>query len=289
MDIIDVNNINKSLVSFGFYPLLLTIFFVGMFIFWRESKLVAKNRSSIFDLYFISGFVALLWGRISYILANLSEFVDLPWFLFPYEKYVDGVYVFRLLPWRYFRVWDGGILFTGLFVGFSIAAFIYSIWIKKWNWREMMSSVVLSSNVMFALTLFAYGGVIKDQTVADHGIYLFELSLIYVIVANLIRMFVKKLPELKKRLFDISVLIYSLSVSWYLYRLFISNDMSEWDVINTQAFGIVMLLFIVVYILSMTRKKNISIESVSSVHSVDISANKAISVSVLDRRGKKGE
>jgi hypothetical protein len=297
MGIFNVDQIEEVLSGWGVYPLPLWLFFlllfgiflIGMYFFWWRARLTGKDRNSIFDLYFVSGFIALVWSRVSYILANISSFTDIPWSIFPYEKYVDGVYVFRLLPWRYLRIWDGGILFTGLFAGFSIAAFIYATRIKKWNWRQIMSSVVVSSNLMFGLTLYIYGaGIISNSDVLNHGVYVVEISLIYLILDNLVRVFVKLGGRLKERISDGLLLLYSFVASGYLYKLFSENRLSDWDVINTQVFGVSILVFIVIYVFLMLRKENISIESVSGAINPDIATNRSISISSLDKR-EKGE
>jgi hypothetical protein len=66
---------------------------------------------------------AMLWGRVSFIISNWEFFDSLPWALAPYERYGDNVYFFRLLPWNFFDLRDGGFLFTGIFSAYIFLLF----------------------------------------------------------------------------------------------------------------------------------------------------------------------
>ena len=100
--------------NISFITMLVIIYLVTMVIFWYESKNAQKNTNSIFDMWFFSSIVMIIWGRIGFIITFWDEFNQWNWFWLPYERYGDMMYIFRAMPWRLFKIWDGGFLFSWL-------------------------------------------------------------------------------------------------------------------------------------------------------------------------------
>ena len=96
-----------------------------------------KNRSSVFDIFLISSSLSLLVGRIVYIVLEWKTFSSYIWYWLPYEKYGDKIYLFRLLPWRFISIWDGGLDILGLFISLLLLLTLYSLVVKKWRWKQM--------------------------------------------------------------------------------------------------------------------------------------------------------
>lgn len=276
--------VTSFLGNVGFWPLLGLVYLIGMYFFWREARFTGKDRNSTFDLYIFAGAFSLLWGRVSYILsAWVSEYAGLPWFMFPYERYVDGLYIFRLLPWRFFRIWDGGVLFTGLFLGFFIVAFLYSVFVKKWSWKQMMAPVVLSSNLMFGLTISLYGALLPDKSVYNQGLVLLGFALGFILLGYLNNKFLVRMREAKRNINSILLLLFTALSTSFLYRSFTTGNLSDWDKINVQAYVALMIAVSVLYLFSLKRK-NISIEGLSIVKPINVATNQSLSVKGLERR-----
>ena len=113
------------------------LFLLGMYIFWRGSIESRKNRSSVFDMFLISGFLSGIVGRVVYIILEWEQFSSFIWYWIPYEKYGDEVFLFRLLPWRFLSIWDGGIIILAMFVTLLLVMTFYTLVIKKWRWKHI--------------------------------------------------------------------------------------------------------------------------------------------------------
>ena len=112
---------------------LMIIFFVGMYVFWKEASRSRKNNSSVFDSFLFSVLFGIIIGRIVYIVLDWNEFSSYTWYWLPYERYGDQIYMFRLLPWRFLRIWDGqlDVLFT--FIGLLFLKHFLLLFSKNGN------------------------------------------------------------------------------------------------------------------------------------------------------------
>ncbi len=271
-----ISILNETLESIGFLPLAFIAYILGMYIFWAESRAVNKNRSSIFDQWMISTFFMILWGRVSYILAEWHDFALLHWFYSPYERYGDKVFWFRLLPWKFLAFWDGGFLFTGLILGFLLFNFIYVTFIKKWRWRDMFRPTIISSQLLLSVILSIYGIFLKDTVIVMYGLVLLVLVTVFYLL-KFLKKFNKDLLEI---LFYVE-LFYTIGSFLYIGVVFWSGDITVWDKVNI--FGIIFLSIFLVYVYYRDVKNindKVVIESVSgSVNrKPSVETNKAIKV-----------
>ncbi|HQA99146.1 MAG TPA: hypothetical protein PLG10_02850, partial [Candidatus Dojkabacteria bacterium] len=133
------------------------MFFIGLYIFWKEAVRSRKNNSSVFDAFIVSIIVGVFIGRVVYIILNWSDFSSYIWYWLPYERYGDQIYLFRLLPWRFFQFWDGQIDILYTFLGVLLSQTLIVVFRKKWRWSEMFSAMYLSNWVMIALTYLFVG------------------------------------------------------------------------------------------------------------------------------------
>lgn len=251
----------------GFISLLIVVFVVGMYLFWRESKLVNKNLTSIFDQWMLSAFVIAFWGRVSYIIANWHQYSQIPWFYLPYEKYGSDVYFFRLLPWKFIAMWDGGFLFTGLIVAFLFFNFVYVTFIKKWNWSEMLAPVVISSHFMLGSILAIYGSFIGQNDIVLYGGILLGI----VVIFYLLRLVKWKVGEIVY--IDI---LYILSSFGFIAAVFWIGNITWIDKVNVVVMIVIAVLISAVYHRDCNNPE--SEEEEIDTRTVSISTNKAIKV-----------
>ncbi|MBD3329693.1 hypothetical protein GF357_04335 [Candidatus Dojkabacteria bacterium] len=253
----------------GFIPLLIIIFIVGMYIFWRESKLVNKNLTSIFDQWVFAAVITAVWGRMSYIIANWSQYAQTPWFYLPYEKYGSDVYFFRLLPWRFLAIWDGGFLFTGLITAFVVFNFVYVTFIKKWKWDEMLAPVVVSSHFILGAILTIYGVFLEQQDIIIYGGVLLGI----VVLFYLLRFAKRQLGEVIY--IDI---FYILASFGFVAVVFWIGNISWVDKLNVVVLMILAVLISLVYYRDSNEPDIEEDSQYESSRPVSISTNKAIKV-----------
>jgi len=241
------------------------IFLVGLIIFWRGSVESRKERSSTFDLFFLSGFFSLVSARIAHVVANWEAFSGFIWYWLPYERYGEEIFLFRLLPWRFLNIFDGGINILVMFVSFLLCATIGVIIIKKWKWRDMFPVVFFSAESMLAMS-FLFSGVIANNTqwVVQGGVLLFPIVLILIILSFVIP---KTEGKKEKMLYIIiNVFLILLSTVFILY-VYLKNDIGFIDKANCLIF----LLWSLIGNLAFVREETgtrFSIERVSSVRTI---------------------
>lgn len=73
--------------------------------------------------------------------------------------------MFRTLPWKYFSVWDGGFLFSGLAVAFLLIMANYVVFVKKWRWADMYKPVMMSLHLIFSTILSVYGALLQNERI----------------------------------------------------------------------------------------------------------------------------
>lgn len=269
----------KNIISaVGFLPVIVVVSIIGLYIFWSESKKMGKNQNSIFDGFFLSALVSVIWGRVTFILANPGNYVGLPWSIVPYERYPDGFYVFRLLPWRYIRIWDGEFMFTGLFIGFILFAFIYAILIKKWRWREMISSILASSSSSLGLLLLIFGFVTKTRFLLVQGIVIICIIVAYFILSYVLgKILQKNNGKLWEKLNYILIGVFTLSVSSYTTFSILTSEITPWDRVNIQIFVGFSVLSFILFIIDVFRSSAV-IKTTYSTRSVSISTNQPVKI-----------
>lgn len=257
------------LQNIGFFPIILIIYVISMFIFWRESRLVRKNNNSVFDQWFLSTIFMVLYGRISYMITNWSQFSKLSWFYIPYERYGPQVYLFRLLPWKFFAVWDGGFLFTGLVVAFLFFNFFYVRYIKKWSWKDMMRPVLLTVHFFLGLILCVYGVLLESKNVMLYGVGLLCLVLFTYLLKYLYKVF-------SKQIISLIGVIYIVVSAMFIAYVFLSGDVSRIDEFNVGVMMLISGLLAGVYYRDSVKTK-IKVSSYSQSQSIHtVKSNKVI-------------
>lgn len=253
-----LSQINPSLVF-------IFIFLAGLIIFWRGSVESRKERSSTFDMFFLSGFFSLISARIAYIISNWKSFSGFIWYWLPYEKYGEEVFLFRLLPWRFLNIFDGGINILVMFVSFLLFATIGVVIIKKWKWRDMFPVIFFSAESMLAMS-FLFSGVIADnmEWIVQGGVLLIPIILILVILTFLTP---KTEGKEERSLYIIANIFLVLLSTGFILYVYLKNDIELIDKINCLIF----LLWSLIGSLSFLREQagsKFSIERVSSVRTI---------------------
>ena len=247
---------------------LFVIFFIGLYIFWKEAVRSRKNNSSVFDAFILSIIVGLIIGRIIYIILNWSDFSSYVWYWLPYERYGDQIYLFRLLPWRFFQFWDGQLDILYTFLGVLLSQTLIVVLKKKWRWSEMFSAMYLSNWIMIALTYLFVGVQSKNDIWIKHGGWIFATFVLFVLLQGiLVNLYKDKRKEVVRMILQNIFALVAVAIISYVY--FSSSPQIVTIV------GIVILLVwyvagVIMNTIDSKKVNNVTIESVSSVRQVSI-------------------
>ena len=247
---------------------LFIMFFIGLYIFWKEAVRSRKNNSSVFDAFIVSIIVGVFIGRVVYIILNWSDFSSYIWYCLPYERYGDQIYLFRLLPWRFFQFWDGQIDILYTFLGVLLSQTLIVVFRKKWRWSEMFSAMYLSNWVMIALTYLFVGVQGKNDIWIKHGIWILIPFVLFLLLQGiLVNMYKDKRKEVVRMILHNIFALVAVAIISYVY--FSSSPQIVTIV------GIVILLVwyiagIIMNTIDSKKVNNVTIESVSSVRQVSI-------------------
>lgn len=247
---------------------LFIMFFIGLYIFWKEAVRSRKNNSSVFDAFIVSIIVGVFIGRVVYIILNWSDFSSYIWYWLPYERYGDQIYLFRLLPWRFFQFWDGQIDILYTFLGVLLSQTLIVVFRKKWRWSEMFSAMYLSNWVMIALTYLFVGVQSKNDIWIKHGIWILIPFVLFLLLQGiLVNMYKDKRKEVVRMILHNIFALVAVAIISYVY--FSSSPQIVTIV------GIVILLVwyiagIIMNTIDSKKVNNVTIESVSSVRQVSI-------------------
>ena len=261
-------NILDFIATIPIVVVLLFVFIIGMYVFWRGCMETGKDKSSSFDVYIISLITSVVVGRLGYILSNVDEFIGFIWYWSPYEKYGDVVYIFRLLPWRFMRIWDGGIVIFALFVGFLIFSTIFVVLIKRWRWRQMFFIIFFSGLLMLLFSMLYTSAIASDLNILVIAVVLLVSSLTFFISSFILSRMNMKWVRKKKILAYIGVGMILLTVG-YLSFVFLTGDVSDVEMISAYILDFWTLLSVIFFIIDMNRKR-VNIERVSSVQNVSL-------------------
>lgn len=247
---------------------LFIMFFIGLYIFWKEAVRSRKNNSSVFDAFIVSIIVGVFIGRVVYIILNWSDFSSYIWYWLPYERYGDQIYLFRLLPWRFFQFWDGQIDILYTFLGVLLSQTLIVVFRKKWRWSEMFSAMYLSNWTMIALTYLFVGVQGKNDIWIKHGIWILIPFVLFLLLQGiLVNMYKDKRKEVVRMILHNIFALVAVAIISYVY--FSSSPQIVTIV------GIVILLVwyiagIIMNTIDSKKVNNVTIESVSSVRQVSI-------------------
>ena len=248
-------------------PLILftIVVFLGMYVFWSGSMKTRKNISSVYDIFVTSIFGGVVVGRACYIIINWEQFSNLIWYWLPYEKYGDEIYLFRLLPWRFLRIWDWRIDILSMFVAFILIATFWVLVVKKWKWSHMFTTIFFTAEVMLALSFILLGGSTGNQEWLTQGIVMVLLPLVLFFLKNSVKKAIIGKKELKILMF-LDIFFILLTTAYVTYTYLIA------DISNTEKGSIIIFtlwsLLGIFFYMKETKQADITIEKLSSVRTV---------------------
>lgn len=252
---------------------LAVIVLIGLYIFWKECSRSRKNNSSVFDVYLFSVFWGLAFARIANILSHLSEYFDNIWYWLPYEKYGDQIYLFRLLPWRFLRIWDGELDLLYLFVGMILIQTLWTTVRKKWKWSDLFPAIFLSNWAMIGLAFLLLGIQWGNDLWSNQGLMLFVPLLVFLVLQIILVDTQRGFRVEKMRL----VLQVAFSVVSMIIILYIYFTLPQVKVVTTIGVLIWILWGIIgtiSHVISSKQKTNVTIEKVSSVRHLTLPDSK---------------
>ena len=260
-----IDNLQRILTGINLLILFLLVIFIGLYVFWRGCVSTRKDNSSIFDTFIMSSLFGIVLGRISYIINNWSSFASQIWYWLPYEKYGNEIYLFRVLPWRFFRVWDWGIDILLMFVGFFTMATIWSILVKKWEWSHIFTTIFFSLQVMLGNSFLLLGGASGNEEWMVQGVVMLLIPLVMVFLKNSTKVIAKRRKENRVGIvLDIFFVLLSTLYISYTYLSIQITDIEKGGVIFFVIWSVLGVFF---YIRSL-KKDPVVIEKVSSVREV---------------------
>lgn len=264
-----INSVKGFISTLNPFLGLILIFLLGLFVFWKESSRSRKNNSSVFDIFFISVIIGILVGRLVYVVSNWSsEYSSLPWYWLPYERYGDDVYLFRLLPWKLLKIWDGqlDILFT--FLGIILMQTVSVLFLKKWKWGDLFPPIYLSNWVMMGLSYFFVGIQSGNNLWLKQGWIILIPFVVFIILQAIIhKVYLGSKKEEVSRILYILFAVVALFVIGYVY---ISLSLTTLTTIGFVILSIWYVAGIIAYIISSRKEGNVTIKTVSSVRQVSL-------------------
>ncbi len=238
---------------------------IGMYKFWQGCLVTRKENNSIYDMFFFSSLMGLIIGRITYIISNWEEFNQYIWYWLPYEKYGDQTFFFRLLPWRFLRVWDWEINLIVMFVGFVVFATIWTLAVKKWQWSHMYTPIFTTATTMISLSFLLIGLYVDKTEWIMQGVIILVPVLILAIAERVIRD--KIIGRKEMRILAITeITLLAIPVGYLVYS-YLMMDATMFEKVSI----VILLVWFVfgsfVYIAE-TNKANVTIEKVSSLGTI---------------------
>lgn len=226
-----------------------------------------KDRSSVFDLFLISIVLGLIAGRIIFVASNWQDFSSYIWYWLPYENYGGEIYLFRLLPWRFFNIFDGGLDILVMFVGYLFTASYWTMLVKKWRWNHMFPTIYFSGEVMLSVSFLLLGLSSGNTIWILEGFALTIFPLISIVLISYVNKIQK--PKVEKDIFvvaNIFLILMSCIVIGYIY---LTGDINQYDKITLIALLVWTSLGLLFFIKD-SKRVNVVIERVSSVRGIDI-------------------
>jgi hypothetical protein len=270
-----LNTIRDFLISVNPLWIYLVISIIGLFVYWRGCTETRKDRSSIFDTFFVSISSGLIMARVSYLVINWSEYSKYVMSISPYERYDDGsIYLFRLMPWRLARIWDGGLTIFVAMVAFLLVSTVVVTLVKKWRLYQIFFPVFFSMITMLGSS-FAYVGFMSEtNSWLIIGSVLVLIPFIFWIVSKFLLVSIKNGVKRRKTLVYIGILLVTLTSMFVSYQ-YLLDKVSQFEFISVLTLILWTVVMDILVVLDINRP-NVTIESVSSVRAVDIEINQPI-------------
>lgn len=263
LDILE--KIQQILNSVSPLILFVVVLLLGMYVFWSGSMETRKNISSVYDIFVTSLLGGLVVGRICYIIINWEQFSSFIWYWLPYEKYGEEIYLFRLLPWRFMRIWDWRIDILSMFVAFILIATFWVVIVKKWKWSHMFTTIFFTAEGMLAISFILLGASTANQEWLTQGIVMVLLPLVLFFLKNSVKKAIVGKKEIKT-LMLLDIFFITLTTAYVTYTYFIA-DINNTEKASIITFAVWSLLGIIFY-MKETKQADITIEKVSSVRTV---------------------
>ena len=267
------NTIKGGIFWLGPTVTLAIITIIGLYICWKECSRSRKNNSSVFDMYLFSILGGLAFARIAHIIRYSSEYFDNIWYWLPYEKYADQVYLFRLLPWRFLRIWDGGLDLLYLFVGMILIQTVWTVLRKKWKWSDLFPAIFLSNWAMLGLSFLLLGIQWANNAWSNQGIILLVPYIVFLILQGILVNLQKGSAKERVRLV-LQVIFSIVSIGVILYIYFTLPQIEIITIIGVIIWILWGIIGTIFHIRSSSKKTNVTIERVSSVRHVTLPDSK---------------
>jgi hypothetical protein len=255
----------EMLTSVSSLFLFLVVLLFGMYVFWRGSLETRKNTSSVFDVFIISLFSGLALGRISHIITNWARFSSSVWYWLPYEKYGNEIHLFRVLPWRFLKVWDWGIDILAMFVGFLLIASLWVLVVKKWKWSHIYTTIFFTAQIMLAMFFILLGGSSRNEQWIMQGLVMILLPTVLFFLKNSVKRI--RIGKREGRVLTILEIVFISLTVIYTAHTYLSIEISNIERGAVFVFIIWTILGTIFYLYDL-RKDNVTIEKVSSVRVV---------------------
>ena len=254
--------------SFSPAVLFLLVIFFGLYVYWRGSMETRKNASSVFDIFLLSILGGLIAGRIIYVLSNWGDFSQTVWWWLPYERYGDQVYLFRLLPWKFLNIFDGGLDILVMFVAYLLSSSFLSSFVKRWSWKDTFPTIFFSGETMLSFSFLLLGLSNQNTTWLYEGLILLISPVISIILITYVNKIQKPQRERKIYLWA-NVLLSTLTGSGVGY-IYLSGGLDIFEKVTVIIFLVWVAIGVLVFFLVARKTENIVIEKVSSVRSIEV-------------------
>jgi hypothetical protein len=187
------------------------------------------------------------------------------WYWLPYEKYGNEVFWFRVLPWRFLRVWDWGIDILLMFVGFLIFASIWVMFVKKWRWSHLFTTIFFTAQIMLGVSFLLLGGYAGNVGWITQGAVMILLPLTLFLLKNSVRAIM--IGKKESKVLNVLDTFFILLLVVYTTHTYLTTQISV-----IERGGVIFFLFwtvlgIILNIID-NNKANVTIEKVSSVTAV---------------------
>jgi hypothetical protein len=220
-------------------------------------------------MFLLSGLVSTIVGRVMYIIVEWDRFSSFIWYWLPYENYAGKIYLFRLLPWRFFSIWDGGLIIVSMFVAIILSMTLYTLVIKKWKWKHMFFPIYFSSTAMLGLSFVATGIVGDFSEWIYRGVTLLLFLVVSFVLFKIIKRAVSK-PLREKYLISYTGLLTVWLSSIYIGYIYLADELSIYEDIAVFLFLIWSFGMGILFLVDL-RRPNVRIETRSSIRSINVS------------------
>jgi hypothetical protein len=227
-----------------------------------------KNASSVFDIFLLSILGGLIAGRIIYVLSNWGDFSQTVWWWLPYERYGDQVYLFRLLPWKFLNIFDGGLDILVMFVAYLLSSSFLSSFVKRWSWKDTFPTIFFSGETMLSFSFLLLGLSNQNTTWLYEGLILLISPVISIILITYVNKIQK--PQRERKIYLWANVLLSTLTGGGVGYIYLSGGLDIFEKVTVIIFLVWVAIGVLVFFLVARKTENIVIEKVSSVRSIEV-------------------